>query len=235
MVSNIVVGTLTTLNSIVSPLGPSTVPITAQVFRYQLASNAEIGHECRIDSTKVFSQLNLRFSDDTDGALAAHVTGVFCGADRQGHRINTSFPLPNEILDEDFLTSLPVGRPYVLAAGSRAKVKVTHLKSEGELQPFLVDWIPSSAHESSPHGLLTFWLAAPPASTGHASKTAASATKANSKNSPGHQSQAAHLKLANPLHWNRISISYAHPLSGDQLAMTGEYSGRDLAPKSRAR
>ena len=232
MVNKIVVGTLATLNSIISPLGEPTV-LAPQTYHFQLDPTSLVAKNCRVGTVLRQSRVNLDFEDEKDGVVVAHISGLICTSNRQLHPVAENLNLPSVAFDESFLYDLTVDRPYIVSAGGQSRVKITRLKSLADLQPISFEWVPLTAEEKPAHQPLTVWLSN--------TKTASSEKQAvagRDKKTRGWFSNVGHARpvaqqAQNPMHWSRLSFAVKLPVGGDAVPLTAQYESSDLRSSKR--
>lgn len=210
MVQDIVVGTLSTLNTLVSPLAPATLA-DSQTYHFEIEANPLVQAQChvpgKLPKLNRKSEVDVRFESGSE----THFTAVFkirlCTTENGYQTAIEKVNLPIELLDEKFLLKLPAQASYVVSGipsektpGSKNRLKITRLPSAGDLNPIRVEWIPDHGFETH-YRPLTVWISKNPGSF-------ASIRGYDAKS----------------LRWRRLEFAYKNPLLRRPFAMTGELS-----------
>lgn len=160
MLNRLVIGTLTTLNTMVTPLGSSQAPNPQPV--YKLDVNESLPEDRCAGAQQSF--LVMRIDDGPDAFITLHVQGHLCSLTSGLHPVAFATILPADLLDEEFLEKLPVQSSYVSAGvpslkriGTKLKVKITKLPAEGDRVPLQVMWLPDNQGRTE-HRPMTIWM-----------------------------------------------------------------------------
>lgn len=210
MVQEIVVGTLSALSTLVSPLGPASLA-ERQSYHFSLAAQEGLRENCTLAAgnhpRQARSELDVRFENLTPTHFTAVLSLELCTGTSRYRTATERMNLPIQLLDEDFLLGLPLKAPYVISGiparaepGQKHRLKITRLRSVGDLNPVRLEWIPEKGQEPA-HSPLTIWIAREQSSftgvSGFSAKT---------------------------LKWRRLELTYGSPLLQHPLAMVGELS-----------
>lgn len=220
MVSEIVVGTLTTLNTIVSPLGPGT-PGQLASYQFSLQPNSLLQQNCHIAGPSPAPQhsvVNLSLGDVKEKYFTIQLDGLLCTSSSQMKQTHTRLNLPSELLDQAFLRRLPTDRGYVVSGiptannpTSKPRVKIAHLESGPEFILVQVDWIPEGS-EPAAHPPLKIWIGQ--------TREVFSGVKGYT---------------ARSLPWKRIKTSYQLPANTKKASGSGNASGKVIAIDGKLR
>lgn len=176
MLKSFVVGTLTTINTVITPLS-GTNPST-RIFPLVLTPGKPLtvasGHGSCSGAKSSF--LGLKVETSVDSFLHLNVQGQLC-TERDGLQpVAFSIVLPGDLNDPAFLLRLPANAAYVVnkvpsargpeAPVSRVKITKKAVTPEG-LIPIELEWLPSEAGRVE-HPPMTLWLAADAAETSRA-------------------------------------------------------------------
>jgi hypothetical protein len=162
MVQNVVVGTLATLNLLMSPLAPG--ELAQQSYQLELGPNAFINESCLEKFAPGHERLNVSFDEIASQSFQLKLSGKLCTTFEGLKPLSMALTLPTEILDEAFLVHLKAGQGYVLGGlpsatqpGQKVRLKITRLQRQGELDPFTIEWLPSQG-QTSENQPLTIWM-----------------------------------------------------------------------------
>lgn len=236
MIQNVLLGTLSTLNTLISPLGPGS-PNDQLNYTFFVKPNPGIEKLCHQgpSSPQVGQpqpQLSMQIERFEGSHLSAKLRTSLC---QNGTNTKTSLVdeyevqihLPLQILDSDLINRLPLNQGYVISGipsvddpNRKVRVKLTKLtpsidRSNGEKQrgqPVKVEWIPDSAidQETPP---ITIWIAT---------------SELEFKNVKGYRSSS--------VPWIRIATSLLPKIKTGPIA-NGEFQGEfrkiSLGPKDK--
>lgn len=161
MLSRIVVGTLTTLNTMMSPLAGS--PEKAKTLTFKLEAPLEQRLACPSLSR---NPLILKVEPAPDSRLHLGISGRICGEGKKTELVSLGASLPAGLFDSRFIEELPTNIPYVVsesAFGVASKTGLYRLKLtkrepiEGTFT-LRIEWIPAKADEKPQHEPITLWL-----------------------------------------------------------------------------
>jgi hypothetical protein len=160
VVQKIVIGTLSTLNTIISPLDPN----AGSVSNFELQASPSVVPSCTYQRETIKSSLSMSIETPADSYLATRISGRICA--KKG-LINLSYliHLPTELLDDDLLERIPNGQPYIVHGLPSAKnparkttVKISRQSAINEIIPITIDWVPEATLQPE-HPRLTIWIA----------------------------------------------------------------------------
>lgn len=164
MLKSFVVGTLTTINSVITPLS-GTNP-NARLFPLVLAPGKPLTAITSHCTGAKMSFLGLKVETTVDSFLHVAVQGQIC-TERDGLQpVSFSVVLPGDLNDTAYLLRLPANASYVVnkvpssrgadLPTSRVKITKRAATSDG-LIPIELEWLPSESGRVE-HPPMTLWL-----------------------------------------------------------------------------
>lgn len=194
---NLFVGTLATLNTLVSPLSPTGA--APSIYKFDLQASPIFESRCRIHQALQKSQFDLTLEAATDTYFTAIFKIKICSSKNELQTAHLRLNLPMEILADAFIDRLPTRTGYVISGipeaatdkgqpplNSRQKVKITKFETESGLVPVTIEWLPNDSSSQEEPQPLKIWIARNPVRLSEA---------------PAKQSR-------NGLHWHRVQFTY---------------------------
>ncbi len=145
MYQKFVIGTLTTVNAMIGPIGPAPDP-------YQSLYRLDVGGHgaCAAVQSKP-GLLVMKIEKVADTYFKLLINGQACSTGPASQPIAMSYNLPSELLDAEFIDGLPTGASYVVHGlpsneGERKKTSLKFVKREavGDAVPVEIEWLPSA-------------------------------------------------------------------------------------------
>jgi hypothetical protein len=163
MVKGLVVGTLSTLNSMMAPFGGIQNP-NLHTFPLQ------VSQQCASNRSSI---LAMTLETNGERYMTLSVQGQVCEKGGNPEPVLFSVILPQDLLDSAYLAKLPENASYVVAklpsskgsnnaqsSGVRIKITKRPLSPEGTT-PIHLEWVPNENGQVE-HAPMTVWLAASP-------------------------------------------------------------------------
>jgi hypothetical protein len=183
MVQNVLLGTLTTINLLVSPLSPGTLA-SHSTYRFDIRPHMLLSENCgqpkgtkRSQNRLEQNQLQLSIESFSGQIFTLGINADICTSSYGTRHDSFKLNLPIELLDQDFIENLRPNNGYVLTGipsvqntNKHVRLKITRLLNINiteNLMALRVEWIPdrNNAVENQP---LTIWVESP---QGHATPT----------------------------------------------------------------
>ncbi len=166
MLNRLVVGTLTTLSTMMSPLGGG--PEDAKSLTFKLEAPLEQRLTCPLLEHQ---PLILKVQPVPDSRIRFQISGRVCAEGKKPEAVLTGFSLPMALLEHKFIEDLPLGIPYVVSEAAfgiasetgQNRLKLTKREPAPGLVALLIEWVPGTATERPRHEPVTFWLRKLPA------------------------------------------------------------------------
>ncbi len=172
MVKGFVVGTLATINSMMTPFGGIQNP-NLHTYPLQLPQmNHTLGQQCARNRSNILV-MNIETSGEHHITLS--IQGQLCEKNGALLPVQFSVIIPQDLLDLSYLHKLPDNASYVVAklpslkvsdtepplsaqsSGTRIKITKRPLSPDG-LTPIYLEWLPNDAGQIE-HAPMTVWLA----------------------------------------------------------------------------
>lgn len=161
MLNRIVVGTLTTLNTMMSPLGGQ--PEGAKALTFKLEAPLEQRMACPSLNR---NPLILKVEPAPESRLILKITGHICTEGKKTELVSIGVSLPKALFDSQFIENLPMNAPYVVSESAfgiasktgQSRLKLTKSEPIEGTYTLLIEWIPFKANEAPEHEPMTLWL-----------------------------------------------------------------------------
>lgn len=207
MLSEIFVGTLATLNALVSPFTPAP---HQTVYKYSLEGQKNLRPQCILRGEPLRSNLLLSLDVPVEGRFfQAQIKSGVCVSQNNYRKLELILNLPKELLTISALLKLPVGQAYVVhqvpaanSAESNYRVRLVRSAIEGNTLPVEVSWIPEEGKPPA-HRPIKIFIALDEKDLENVSVSAADGNK---------------------FKWKRISLEVKHPLATDLIQLEGNLS-----------
>ncbi len=160
MLSRIVVGTLSTINTIMTPFAGS--PETGGLV-YQLEPTREARIHC---PTLKSDALSLKIDPTPDSRVQMRVAGRLCFEPGKTKLVSLDLTLPADLLEDQFLEGLPVNAPYIVSDSTfgivtksgKNRLKLTKRAEVEGLTPLMIEWVPPTEHDKPLHEPMVIWF-----------------------------------------------------------------------------
>lgn len=161
MLNRIVVGTLTTLNTMMSPLGGQ--PEGAKALTFKLEAPLEQRLACPNLNR---NPLILKVEPAPESRLILKITGHICTDGKKTELVSIGVSLPKAVFESQFIEDLPLNAPYVVSESAfgvasktgQSRLKLTKREPIAGTYTLLIEWIPVKADEEPQHEPMTLWL-----------------------------------------------------------------------------
>lgn len=169
MLSRIVVGTLSTLNTMMTPLAGDA---GSKALSFKLEAPIERRAAC---PSLGRNPLTLHIKPAPESRLSIEVSGRICAEGKKTKPVSIAVTLPEDLFDSLFIESLPVDTPYIVSESAfgiasstgKTRFKLTKRKMVNDLIPLRIEWVPPIADEKPLYEPLTIWFRKlPPSSVG---------------------------------------------------------------------
>ena len=164
MIQGFVAGTLAALNSIVAPLGSGHDNV-ANTFQFAVQNAPASATSCMPHGHD--PSVKIKLEQAGEFSVKVNMESHLCSAKQKLAVQKSSFVLPIDVFDNEFLASLVMDRPYILQAVDdpshpefKSRLKITRLKpvESTSAQAFLIQWVPTMASAQPEHPPLTVWM-----------------------------------------------------------------------------
>lgn len=177
MLSRIVVGTLSTLNTFMTPFSGS---MNNSAPSYGLELN-QASQRC---PSKIKPEMKMQIQQGPEYFSTLLIHAEFCGGSRTTtsgaqpspsgnlkgdkvfhEKVSRAVVLPIDLYDEKFIEGLPVGAPYIFHSipikpdgTGRTRIKVTRLAEISGLIPVEIEWLPTMEGATPSQTPLKLWM-----------------------------------------------------------------------------
>jgi hypothetical protein len=166
MVQDVVVGTLATLNLLVSPLSSPT--LSQQTYQYEFEPASALSETCGLTAKAEPNRLSAEIESLSEEYFTLGLKARLCLSGEGARNVRLTLNLPTRILGESFLEKLKPGQSYIVHGipsaaqpGKKDSLKLTRLTDEGSMMGVHIESIPSGGEpfgRSTDFHPLSIWV-----------------------------------------------------------------------------